>query len=80
MKKIDLSNDQTRLDLIEAIVKASSHYTCGNVDYTRTDARIGIFDSKHETFHSTGILTELGAFSSCASYNRVLEKVMIKVW
>ena len=81
MKKvIDLSSNQGRLDIIEALVKASTHYTCGNVDYSRTEARIGIFDRDKSTFHSTGILNELGAFHSCVSWNEVLQKVMLKVW
>jgi hypothetical protein len=86
MKKLDLTNDQTRLDVIEAIVLKSSHFTCGNVTYRRTSARIVIFEADNEnkmgnpsTFHSTGILTELGAFTTWMQYNALSDKVELVV-
>lgn len=79
MKAIKLSDDKTRLDVIQAIVESSSHYTCGNVTYERNENKVHIYDCTHDDFYSTSILNELGAFRSWFKYDEALGKVVLVV-
>jgi hypothetical protein len=86
MKTINLSltpqeNRTNRVDVIESLLLISSHYTCGNVLYNRTDSRVVIFskDEKKE-FYATELVTYFSAFSTFFQFNSETRQVELIVF
>jgi hypothetical protein len=73
-------NRQNRLDVIEAILKIASEYTCGNVDYRRENHRIYVWATKHKEFYCIDIVRRFVSFNAYAEYNIPLERIELVLW
>jgi hypothetical protein len=80
MRKFDKERN-TRLDMIETILRASAHYTCGNVNYRRGNTFIHIYGTKEgSTLYSVEVASLFLAFAMFAEYNAEAKKVELVVF